>query len=149
MKKGTYMNMLKQSIRKKAFKDLEKIKLSHSKVRNVKHKMFKMQKYLVPNAYKTTREDCQLIFKLRCRVTELKTNMKENYDTYECDACGLSDESQDHILRCTKLLPMNHENHEIPEYDKLLNGKVMEQITIARIFKQNMSVLEKMKNEKT
>ena len=62
MKKGTYMNMLKQSIRKKAFKDLEKIKLSHSKVRNVKHKMFKMQKYLVPNAYKTTREDCQLIF---------------------------------------------------------------------------------------
>ena len=68
MKKGTYMNMIKESIRKKAFIELEKIKVSHSKVQNVKHKMFKMQKYLLPNACKITREDCQLIFKLRCRL---------------------------------------------------------------------------------
>ena len=76
--------------------------------------------------------------------------MKERYETYECDACGQNDESQEHVLRCTKLSIMNKENNAILEYDKILNGKVMEQIiTIAKIFQQNISVLEKIKSEKT
>ena len=75
--------------------------------------------------------------------------MKERYETYECDACGQNDESQEHVLRCTKLLIMNKENNAILEYDKILNGKVMEQITIAKIFQHNISVLEKIKSEKT
>ena len=32
-----------------------------------------------------TKEDKILIFKLRCRVTDTKTNKKGLYDDYECD----------------------------------------------------------------
>ena len=44
------------------------------------------------------KEEAQLIFKMRCRVTEVKNNMKGSYDNLECTACGIEDETQIHIL---------------------------------------------------
>ena len=38
-------------------------------------------------------EDCQNIFKMRCRVTKTKMNMKQMYETYECRGCKLEPES--------------------------------------------------------
>ena len=76
MKKGSYMNMIKQRIQAKAFENLEKIKLSHSKVEHIEHNGINMQKYLQPNSEKMNREDAQTIFKLRCRAIKLKANMK-------------------------------------------------------------------------
>ena len=48
-----------------------------------------MQKYLKPNKSKMSKEEAQLVFKLRCRVTETKVNLKRKYDNLECEACGL------------------------------------------------------------
>ena len=46
-----------------------------------------------------SKEDTHLIFKLRCRVTEVKINMKGKYDELECVACGEEEESQEHIMK--------------------------------------------------
>ena len=62
-----------------------------------------MQKYLQPNKSKMSKEEAQLIFKLRCRVTETKVNLKGKYDKLECEACGIEEENQQHILVCTEL----------------------------------------------
>ena len=51
----------------------------------IKHKSLIMQKYLKPNALKISQSESQLIFKLRCRVTDVKVNMNGIYDTYECN----------------------------------------------------------------
>jgi hypothetical protein len=46
------------------------------KSRNVKHKMLKMRKYFMPTDYNATKDEIQIIFKLRCKATELKTKLK-------------------------------------------------------------------------
>ena len=43
--------------------------------------------YNITNKEMMNREICQLIFKLRFRVTETKGNLKRKYDNLECRAC--------------------------------------------------------------
>ena len=146
IRRGTYMNMIRKSIRENTFEKLNMKQSSHSKVNKWKHTMFKMQNYLMPNRAMMTQEDCQFIFKLRCRVTKIKTNLKGLFDTHECGACGQEEETQEHIIKCTKLRSMNTDNSEHPEYEKLFNGKVKDQLFIARTFKQNMKRMETLKD---
>ena len=143
MKKCSFSALLNKSIETTAFKRLEKIKMSHTKVKNVKHYMLQIRKYFLPSEANATREEIQLIFKLRSRMTETKTNFKGSYDTYECDICGKEEESQSHILECTKLVNMNKESTEMPNYDQIFEGKPSEQVKIARIFQQNMTLKDK------
>ena len=103
-----------------------------------------MQKYLQPNKLLLKKEESQLIIKLRCRVTEAKMNVKGIYDTYECDICGKEDENQEHILTCSELLKRNKEIDEIPEYAKLFDGKLHDQLKIAIVFQQNMNLKQKL-----
>ena len=77
MKKGEFINKVKSKIECKTLKDLEKIKANHSKVRQIKHTFLKLQKYLMPNEVKLNKEECQLIFKLRSKVTLAKVKSKE------------------------------------------------------------------------
>ena len=55
MKKGCFMSMIQDAIRRKLFEKLKKLKLSHSKVENVEHNAQKIQEYLQPN----TKMKCQ------------------------------------------------------------------------------------------
>ena len=80
------MQIIKQRIKTKAFEKLKKRKHSHSKVENIEHLGINMQKYLKPNQNKMSKDDSQLIFKLRCRVTKVKENLKGIYDNFECGA---------------------------------------------------------------
>ena len=107
-------------------KNYKKIKFSHTKVKNLEHNSLKMQKYLQPNQTKITNEEAQLVFKLRCRVTETKVNLKGKYDLLECDACGKEEETQEHILLCTEI----NTNGKIDEYkyEKLFYGTVFEKL---------------------
>ena len=59
MKKGTYMNMIKQRIQTITFENLVKVKLTHSKVKNVEHTGINMQKYVQPNSEQISREEAQ------------------------------------------------------------------------------------------
>ena len=56
----------------KTFRDLQKKKESHSKVRNMKYLRLEMQKYLKPNDSKMKLEEAQEIFKMRSRELNLK-----------------------------------------------------------------------------
>ena len=81
----------------------------------------------------------QLIFKLRSKMTETKMNYQGLYDDFECGACGEEQEDQEHIYRCKVLVQMNPNHEEIPQYSKNFNGKVIDQLKIAKIFIQNMT----------
>ena len=87
---------------------------------------------------KMTREEAQLIFHLRCRVTETKNNLKGKYDNLECGACGLFEENQQHILECKELNKKN--TIEKLKYENLLNGKVEEKLKIAKQFRENFAI---------
>ena len=105
--------------------------------------MLQVRIYLKPSEANATKEEIQLISKLRCRMTETKTNLKGLYDSYKCDLCGEEDESQAHILKCTRLVNENMDISEIPIYDKIFEQNTNKQVNFARIFQQNMKFKEK------
>ena len=144
IKQTEYMKIIKQKVREKSFEKLENLKKSHTKVEDVEHSCIVMQKYLQPNTTKITKDEAQLIFKLRCKVTEAKVNLKGTYDNLECGACGISEETQQHIIECKEL--NKNKNSENIIYSKILNGTVIETLKIAKLFKENYDKLENMMN---
>jgi hypothetical protein len=144
MKKSMFLNIIKRKTEHEALKYLDKLKEKHSKVKLLKHPVLKMQKYLMPNDIKMKIEDCQGIFKLRSRVTAAKINQRNRYENHECEVCGLFDETQEHILNCKEILKMNEESgiSEIPDYKRIFDGTVMEQVEISKLFNKNMKVIE-------
>ena len=145
MKKSKYMKLLKKCIQDKALMELQKRKENHSKVAHLQHFGIQMQKYLLPNDQKMKVEEMQLIFKIRCRVTEVKTNMKGSYESYECDLCRHDEETQEHILNCTKIVNMNRTGPKC--LDPIFNGRVRDKIKIARQFNENIKIRNKLLNE--
>jgi hypothetical protein len=83
------------------------------------------------------------VFKLRCRVTEIKIYLKRKYDMLECDACGNVEETQEYKILCTEL-KRNRKVYE-NKYEKLINETAIEKLKIAGRFKENFDILEKMK----
>jgi hypothetical protein len=143
MKKTSFMNLIKNKINRRTFENLESLKPTHSKVKNVEHIGMQIQKYLQLNNSKMTKIEAQLIFQLRCRMTEAKVNLKGKYDNLECSACGMEEESQEHIIKCEKL-NKNIETEDV-DYENIFNGTVAEKLKIAKRFKENYDLLEKMK----
>ena len=138
-----FAKLIKQRIEEEALQNLENRKKCHSKVEKIEHNYLILQKYLQPNMTNITKEEAQLIFKLRCRMTNLKCNFKGNYDTLECRVCKIEEENQEHVInKCKKL---NEDTEEL-DYKKIFNGTVTEKLRIARKFKINFEKLEKMKS---
>ena len=107
MKLGSFKNMLKQNIEQKALDVLEEKKSTHSKVKHLKHGFLKMQKYLKPSNMQISKEERHLIFSLRSGVTDVKINFKGMHESFECEMCDGNEETQKHILKCTRLMKMN------------------------------------------
>lgn len=147
MNKSEFKRKLNESTEEKSLNDLNNLKAGHSKVMNLKHSMMKMKKYFKPNGIKQTKEEIQLIFKMRTKMTEMKMNYKGSYDSFECSACSQEEESQAHIFKCKEIWKHNEEVHEVPEYNKIFEGNVKEQVEIARMFKRLMKIKEKLKKE--
>ena len=59
-----------------------------------------------------------------------------------CRACKKSEESQKHIIEECKIL--NGDRKEI-DYEKILNGTILEKLKIARKFQENYRKLEELK----
>ena len=87
MRKDSIVNTVKRKVQHKTLKDLEGLKEKHSKTKHLKHPVLKMQDYLKPGNMKSTKDECQLIFKLRSRVTALKMNQRNSHESYECVVC--------------------------------------------------------------
>ena len=102
MKRSEYMKIIKEKIEIKALKDLEDKKDTHNKVKHNKNLKMKMEKYLSATSIKITQEEKEHIFKMRCRVTDAKMNMKNNYE------CGQENKTQEHILKCSELIKLNN-----------------------------------------
>ena len=66
-----------------------------------------MQSYLLPSEVKMSQEEKQLIFKLRSRMTNVKTNFSSMYQNLECTLCEKGILQTDaHLLDCEALIQM-------------------------------------------
>ena len=150
MKKAGLVNLLRQSIVDKSLKELNKTKESHSKVMGLKHEYLKMKRHFLHSDLKASKEEIHLVFKLRSRVTNLKTNLKGMYESFECTVCGNAEESQKHVLECKELLKWNKEIKE-KLFMRILLKEMSVNIYILQRFLKKTCILrikEMMKNEK-
>ena len=147
MKKTKLKQTLNTLVRDKTLKELVKKKESHSKVQHIKHTALEMQKYLKAGGFKMNQEEVQTIFKMRSRVTEVKTNYRGKYESFECDLCNKEDESQKHIIECTEIWKHKETNIKPPDYDDLFKGNSKYQLEIAKTFIENMKIKEKIKEK--
>ena len=118
------MNKMKEKRNLKAFVNLQQLNESNSKVKEIQHNLIKIQKYLLPYSIKITKEEAQLMIRLKFRVTETKVNLRRKYDNLECEACDLEVETQQHIIEC-KELDRNKEEQNIKD-ENILNVTVLE-----------------------
>ena len=147
MGKTKWKSIVKNVTKEKTLKRLEIIKQRHSKVKLIKHTKLEMQPYFLPDGLEMTKDITQLIFKLRCRETKVKMNLQGLYDSYQCEICMKEDESQEHIYNCREILKRK-ENENVEDFEKILHGSVKEQVEVAKAFRDNMEIKEKILSQK-
>ena len=142
MGKQQWRNMIRNRVELKTFRKLEATKLTHSKVKNVKHIRLEMQDYFMPNKIENmNKEEVQMIFKIRCRNLNIKMNMKNQYETLECLVCFKEDETQEHVYVCEQISEQKMiSNSENPKYEQIFSGTVYEKVKIARIIRENLKI---------
>ena len=91
--------LLKYKVKKKVLRELCLKAQSKTKLENLKQKFFERQPYVTKLSPKIAR----LVFNIRTSMTDVKTNFKSKYvDDMTCRACGLEEETFDHLFRCSK-----------------------------------------------
>ena len=142
MKKNEFRTMVKTKIENKAIEKLEQRKKSHSKVSHITHGFLTMQTYLKPNRIQVSKEERQLIFKLRSRVTEVKMNFKTKYEDLNCKTCNMEEETQKHVLECGEIDKKEPKSKCSLNYNKLFNGDTEDKVLIVRSFRKRMEIRE-------
>ena len=113
----------------------------HCKVKNIEYETLEISDYLKPSIYQVCKEEAQLIFKIRCRVTNVKTNQRGKYDDLKCRICKEEEESQEHLIIC-KDLKTNTEIENV-KYEQIFDGTVEEKLQICKKLKSSLKQLEK------
>ena len=148
MSKKLFKKNLKQKIRKNALLELNKIKESHSKMKNVKYETLSLQPYLADSRFSLKQK--QLLFKLRTRMLDVKGNFKSMFQgNIQCDLCNENVvQSQDHLLDCQKLIDNCSElyNNVVVEHDDIF-GKVDKQLSVVRLYQKVLEVREKLQDQ--
>ena len=90
------------AVRNAAYKYLCTEKLRMSKIMDVNHTKFEFQSYLNPSVLDI--HEAKLMFQLRSRMVDVKTNYSNRYDDTLCPVCKVENDTQEHVFKCTKLL---------------------------------------------
>ena len=120
---------------------LNGIKLKHTKVMHLKHDTLKIQNYLLP----ANQKDVQLskfIFHAKTRMLKVRHNFKNNYvhKSKECPlGCG-SEDTQEHLLICSKIVESSVSTLSQPSYEDLFSEESSKQNTIAAILQRRLKI---------
>ena len=110
---------------------MEKLKESHSKVKDISHTSLKIQPYL--KNLNLSYKEKQILFKLRTRMTNVKSNFKTMHTDIFCDLCDKGIEQTDaHLLDCLYFIencPQLNDDNGIEYEDIFMNIKAQVQVT--------------------
>ena len=141
MKKKKIKKYLKEKLNEKAVKFLLDKKERHTKTENLN--IYGLQKYLQTNELSTKQK--KLLFSLRTRSIDVKTNYKNKYKfNMECRMCSLDteEESEKHLMKCSEVLKkINNEFNLIDaNYLDIFSEDLSNQINITRIFEKIIKI---------
>ena len=132
MSRQKFRKMLKEKVKIHAIQYLKTLADSHSKSEGIKKTVFKKQTYF--NDRRFSKEDVQLLFKLRTKMLECKTNFSEQHNKkLQCRVCKDPDsiENENHILNCSVL---NTDKYDVQFSDVF--GNKDQQYKAVQVFKK-------------
>ena len=138
MKRKQFKNMLKEKINELAFNYL--IEKRGKKGSEIKFLSLRMSDYLLPSTSGLTISEKQEMFSIKNRMVQISYNFPQNKNIDKC-VCG-EEETMEHIYSC-KLL--NKEKYQL-SFNLIFTGNIGEQITIFKIFQNNMKERERLLN---
>jgi hypothetical protein len=132
--KNVYKNQMKSLINKAAFKYFLSVKENHTKLNNVTYKKFQLQPYLASK--NISNEEKQLLYKLRSKCHDSKTNFKKMHkNNLQCVfGCSTSEDQEHSFIHCLPIVSkINKCSKE--QYNHIF-GRLEEQIIIIKTFKK-------------
>ena len=111
MSQETYRNHVKKKVYSHAVEYLHDLASPHSKSENLKNENFQRQPYFSDRRF--SKEDVQLLFRLRTKMVDCKANFRNQYrNILTCRICKATEsiENEDHILTCSVL---NDEEYDV------------------------------------
>ena len=133
MKKDAFKSYIDKKTQLKAFEYLKKIARKHSKSEFTwAQSKFDQQQYLSDARF--SKQDIQLLFALRTRMIDVKTNFRNLYDNnLDCQTCSEKCiEDENHLLVCENL-----KNEESVQANfSQVYGSVEDQLNVIKIFKK-------------
>ena len=145
--KNVFKNYVKKRVTENHLKYLNKLKQKHSKSKFLDCTEIKIAEYMQSSNF-TTREK-QLLFKLRSRTLDVKSNFPGQNRNPWCTSCGLFQETQSHLLQCpeivTKLSYLAGKSSTLNE--NFVYGSHKQQQIIVNIYSDILEVRENLKQD--
>ena len=128
---ATFKRMTMEGICRVALNYLNGEKGRHSKVLHISHKHMKIQDYLSPNNIGI--HDAKFLFYLRTRMVDVKTNYRGSNSTLQCPLCKNEQDTQEHLLTCSKLDGGNEVVSDVLNYSDLFGDNLERKITLTKV----------------
>ena len=145
LKKQNFKKVVKEKIRKIAFKYLIEIKESQSKLTEIEYREFKTQEYL--GCSKLSEEEKSILFKICTRTVEdIKTNFRNKFGSdLACRLCesDYEEESQSHQLTCQSMIRECEELRMNTTYKDFFRN-IDDQTAATHLFKKVLDIREKL-----
>ena len=140
MKKETFKTLVKQKIKILSKEYLISLRNNHTKSKNLLLEN-KIKGYLI--CEQLTTEDKQLLFALKTRAVDVKTNYKSMFSNLQCRLCNslAEDESEIHVMKCIKIISDESlkKQTETISYSDIF-GSMKQQISAVKILKKIFKV---------
>ena len=136
---ATFKNKIKKSVSNTFFNEMQTLKLSHKKVKNIHYKETrKPQPYLTNPRFNN--EMCALLFNLRCESTNsFKDNFHTLYGKTPMCKCEKSVDSQKHALICELVKKELTEHEQNVQYSDPF-GSEDQQYNIVKTFQRILKI---------
>ena len=131
---------VKKKVTEKAYEHLIQLAGKHSKVNDTIYQSCDGSEYF--RHVRFTPELANLLFKFRTRTYMVKNNFRNNYRNTDvlCPLCGVNNDTQEHILKCYKLIKSykgtvqcSYKDIYSPDIDTLIRvATALKQLTLIR-----------------
>ena len=140
---GRFKKFVYKKIEERVINYLNEIKSTHSKVIHIKHESLKLQNYFHPRNQINVQLS-KFIFHAKSRMLQVRHNFKKKFEMKgkKCPLeCG-SEDTQEHLLFCSKIVDCPVPAINTPNYDDLFSQDCVKVNTIAAILQRRYKIRE-------
>ena len=128
-----------EKIEKRVLCYLNEIKLQHTKVMHIKHEQLELQSYFMPQNQINV-QLTKFIFHAKTRMLKVRHNFKNMFRDLSCPlGCG-GDDTQEHILTCTKIVETSVTDGTQIKYEDLFSDNILKQTACATILQRRYNI---------